>query len=307
MDGEGDGETDEFSAVPASPTSSRATRSSARAPTSRPSPSSSTATPRSNIALLGGAGGIVNASRAAERVASDGYAAAVLGALVVCYAAVALARWLDLHTLYVAPAAVPQWARPGVGGWSWRAEVKLNVLAYHSLLRVYFAVPAHTAYSRAQLWHCLATNLTISASLNLLFLGVDQCTDEQVVVAGLLSGVLGSLLTTVLRIGFKRAGPKELKHAFKYNKRQRLNDAMFRFDDHAQIAPDGAPPRRTSFAGKEDAPAPSPPPSPPGASSRPRRMSAGTLVKHKSSRCGVRLMSATPATASPALASSPSC
>ena len=115
MDGEGDGETDEFSAVPCVTDKLAGDEIvCACANVSALAVFLHRVTPRSNIALLGGAGGVVNASRAAERVASDGYAAAaVLGALVVCYAAVALAVPLARSALTARSTSRPPPCRSG--------------------------------------------------------------------------------------------------------------------------------------------------------------------------------------------------
>ena len=58
----------------------------------------------------------------------------------------------------------------------------VNARVFHALLRWHFVSPGHTGYTRLQLVHSLFTYILLTACYIVLFLGADQCTNEQVAV-----------------------------------------------------------------------------------------------------------------------------
>ena len=108
-----------------------------------------------------------------------------------------------MRTLYTR--APPRWWLASPVRFPLVKELVLYARIYTSVLRVWYVAPGYTVYTRLQMLHCLATNLVTNAAGVLLFLGSDQCTKEQTLLAGFASAIASSILTLASRLTFKWA------------------------------------------------------------------------------------------------------
>ena len=152
--------------------------------------------------------------------------------LVVYLACALLAHRGDMRTLYTR--APPRWWLASPVRFPLVKELLLYLRIYTSVLRVWYVAPGYTVYTRLQMLHCLATNLVTNAAGVLLFLGSDQCTKEQTLLAGFASAIASSILTLASRLTFKWAYQRgELAAALHEHKIERYHRQMYRYVEEA--------------------------------------------------------------------------
>ena len=152
--------------------------------------------------------------------------------LVVYLACALLAHRGDMRTLYTR--APPRWWLAAPVRFPLFKELLLYLRIYTSVLRVWYVAPGYTVYTRLQMLHCLATNLVTNAAGVLLFLGSDQCTKEQTLLAGFASAIASSILTLASRLTFKWAYQRgELAAALHEHKIERYHRQMYRYVEEA--------------------------------------------------------------------------
>ena len=151
--------------------------------------------------------------------------------LVVYLACALLAHRGDMRTLYTR--APPRWWLASPVRFPLVKELVLYTRIYTSVLRVWYVAPGYTVYTRLQMLHCLATNLVTNAAGVLLFLGSDQCTKEQTLLAGFASAIASSILTLASRLTFGGYQRGELAAALHEHKIERYHRQMYRYVEEA--------------------------------------------------------------------------
>jgi len=143
----------------------------------------------------------------------------VLVLVVLCLAACAsIAHELDQRVLYVSE--LPPWMGafattggirsgrlcgvPFLKGWMSRVEMVCAIAVLYmqlstSVARIFYTVPAFSAYSRLQLFACLGLKLLTLSVTSLLFLGNQQCSSESLVAATILSAIISMMGTSMMR------------------------------------------------------------------------------------------------------------
>ena len=133
-------------------------------------------------------------------------------AVVVAYAIAALwAIHADTHGVLYSTEP-PAWLRRGRAGWTPVTQFVIAARLYSSLLRWAYVAAGHTGYSHLQLVHALLTYVLLLACCVLLFLGADQCTQEQSLTAAITASVSSSMVVALGRVLFRwglNVGPRK--------------------------------------------------------------------------------------------------
>ena len=106
----------------------------------------------------------------------------------------------------------PWWLWPGWHGYTVWRQILVNARINHELLRWRYVFPGHTENTHAQLVHALLTYMLLTACGVLLFLGVEQCTQAQTLIASATSSCCASIAVLIgrkaLNIGLNQGARK---------------------------------------------------------------------------------------------------
>ena len=185
--------------------------------------------------------------------------------------------WHDARTLFISTDApqLPWWAR--TAAFDVRAAFVETLLTRSTPLRVIFALPGHTIYTRVQLLHVLVLALVAQAFSIMLFLGRDQCSTLAALMVTV-STLVASLVATICRLLFRCGNlVGRRKHEYRMRKdsrrdaqqlRRLLNERMHHGKGSAFNVGEQEQPSGSGISKANDPPA-SPPLSPPPPASPP--------------------------------------
>ncbi|KAL1510957.1 hypothetical protein AB1Y20_005783 [Prymnesium parvum] len=175
--------------------------------------------------------------------------------LVTYFSAMALAFYFDQRTLYMAKP--PRWLQTKPGRVTYSVFVR-NLRTRTTLLRSCFVVREYTLYSRVQLTHSFALNLSMTTLTVALFFGSQSCSADGYWLLGVICGLVCSISALLCRLSFKFAAfgdDPRYKTAYSAHKHEhlfRIRNAFISDDMNDSFSCGEAPPPPS------DAPASSP-------------------------------------------------
>ena len=158
-----------------------------------------------------------------------GVVAALIFAIASIVGILSFEAWSrDRTALYVAKP--PAWLRAPKHGWTMLSLLWHNVRLYHSLAGLYSTVPGHVPHTAMQNLVLLLCRLSLQALMVVSFVGAQQCTANQTILAGMLSAIISAPIVFVGRLLFRHAAleSRALRRVFAANEALRRTPYPFR-------------------------------------------------------------------------------